>query len=513
MKHQGIFAANEGKQHRFMPPWIQTGWQSRVALIAGLLTLGVLGGAAIPILGVLAPAAIIGLLCTLALPVIWLTASEKQMGTICVVLLFLSLIQDIPNKIIGTSLSAPLQLVMMALAPAGLVHFLSAARQDKILRASLIAFFAFIGISVLSSALGRSNATAAAYQLISNLKPLLLIALFFAPSWGNESENRFIFILKIAAIPLAALAVFEWAAPGLYANIFPTSFTTIASSEGLPRATGNFRFTGHFAAVTAQIALLFLLSHIHRQDIRRFDNLVYAFIYAACLATTLSKGEIISFAACSAMIFVFHKKSGVIKRIAISAATLLIASIGFIILFGDSISRELELAGITRTVGEIDHPRMQIYSYGMLIAAKYFPLGAGLGTYAGAGAEKFDQSLYDLLGFQRFWWYGKQDFLMDTYWPNPIAESGYIGAIFALSSYILLFIYALKNWTSAQSHAAPYWGAAATGMLFSLINSLSTPSFVEAKTFFFVAIFFGIAHKKSANSKPKHSPPEKYQTN
>jgi hypothetical protein len=505
MKHQGIFAANEGKQHRFMPPWIQTGWQSRVALIAGLLTLGVLGGAAIPILGVLAPAAIIGLLCIPLIPSIWLLTKPQHMDKVCLALVILTFTQDLPAKIFGPSLNPLIQAVILLAAPVGFATYFKAAREDKTLAGANLAFLAFLLISLLSTAFGRSTTLAAAYQLITNLKPLFAIIIFYAASWDTRAEQIFQKTLKIAWPPILILGILEWISPSAYTKIFPLAFISASANESLARATGPFKFAGHLAAIASQLALFFILLQIYRDRQTGKSHIGTILGYTACIILALSKGEMIGFAICGLMIAAFYKREGAFKRVALMLIVVIAAIPAFSLFFGESIDQELRLAGVTRAVGEIDHPRVQIFSQGFGVANRYWPLGSGLGTYAGAGAEKFDTSLYDQLGFNRYWWYGRADFLMDTYWPNPIAETGYIGSLFILLCYTLLFFYAFKKWRSASPNAAPYWGAAAAGMLFSTINSVSTPAYTELRTYIFAAIFFGAAfqiEKRALNMPP-----------
>jgi hypothetical protein len=84
---------------------------------------------------------------------------------------------------------------------------------------------------------------------------------------------------------------------------------------------------------------------------------------------------------------------------------------------------------------------------GLAVAQQYFPLGSGLGTYGGAGAQKFDLSLFQDLGFGRYWWFMQGKFLVDTYWPNVAAESGLFGAAFLLAFFATMWIALLvRTW-------------------------------------------------------------------
>jgi hypothetical protein len=111
---------------------------------------------------------------------------------------------------------------------------------------------------------------------------------------------------------------------------------------------------------------------------------------------------------------------------------------------------------------------------GLEVAREYFPLGAGLGTYGGAGAQKFDLSLFLDLGFGRYWWFLQGKFLLDTYWPNIAAETGFLGAISLFVFYAIMWTTLLvRAWSSAGQ---PYYGFAFLGLAALTLLLLNTPS-------------------------------------
>ena len=132
------------------------------------------------------------------------------------------------------------------------------------------------------------------------------------------------------------------------------------------------------------------------------------------------------------------------------------------------------------------------------VASDYFPIGAGLGTYGGAGAAKFDDTLYRDLGFGRYYWFGKESYLTDTYWPNSIAETGFIGAVLLLAYFGLILVYATRRSIEAEGSRKIYWIAAAGALAYMLMLSLTSPSFQDPRLFLLPALLFGIAYSRSA---------------
>jgi hypothetical protein len=471
------------------------GWVLRTAIVLGCLGLGFLGGYALPIFGTLSLMGVGGILGMIALPLIWLLATGRQMDVVFIILTMVMLLQDLPQKLFGTSVASATQILLIFLAPIGFPNYIKASRDNKVLMTANMLFIAYMIIGLSSTYLGRSTTLAATYQFISNLKPFFIIILGYALAWRQPTEKIFLTILRWAWVPMVLLSLFEWAAPSVYSSVFSMGgLVPQSSTDALPRATGLFSFPGTLAANASMIAILFLVRGLHARQGDKPAEYFTAAAYGSCIVFALSKGEMIAFTACTFMILALYKKDGRTLRILMATTLIALAVPAFYMFFGESIEAELNRAGVTRAIGPIDHPRLQIFTLGFHLANKYWPLGAGLGTYAGAGAEKFDDTVYESLGFSSFWWYGKQDFLMDTYWPNPIAEAGYFGAILLFLSYIFVFLYAAKRWLKGSRHSAPYWATAASGILFSLINSISTPAFMETRTYFFVAIFFGLAY-------------------
>lgn len=95
-------------------------------------------------------------------------------------------------------------------------------------------------------------------------------------------------------------------------------------------------------------------------------------------------------------------------------------------------------------------PRSLLLRYSFITANRYFPFGAGFGTFGTKVAADNYSSLYRDYGFDSRWGMAQYDtkFLLDSYYPQIIGQYGYLGlCLFAVLIYYLLtkYIFALKD--------------------------------------------------------------------
>lgn len=380
--------------------------------------------------------------------------------------------------------------------------FLKVARQQRFIQLFLLAFFLFITFGIFSTFTGRSQFYATAYQFISDLKPLLAVSLGFALRWDSRMERLLFIVIRWLWLPAILLVFFEWAMPNLYFNIFSAGYGKIsADPTGLlpSRASGFFDHPAMLASTSAAFCLL----AVSRALILNQQRKIYWFLasmYFLLIVFAVQRQEL---ASCMAVIFLIyllaepkHFKTRVLQVLALSVLSV----VAFWSVFSKTFIDEAAAWGFG-TISQIEHPRAQIFSGAWQIALEYFPFGSGLGTFGGAGAEKFDTSLYEHLGFKNYWWYGKEDFLMDTYWPNSIAETGIFGAISLLMSYIFLFVFALNQCLKVGSDVQHYWAATTAMMGYTLLLSFSSPSFQDLRLFLLPALMFGISSKVTQDAR------------
>ena len=129
---------------------------------------------------------------------------------------------------------------------------------------------------------------------------------------------------------------------------------------------------------------------------------------------------------------------------------------------------------------------------GLKIAHDWFPLGSGLGTYGGAGAQKFDQSQFIQFGFDQYWWFRQGQFLVDVYWPSVVGEVGWFGGAALFFAYITIFGKLLFSaWQRDEKPALVWIGFGLLGLL--LLNSPTSASISDPRSAFWMWLLVGSA--------------------
>lgn len=453
------------------------------ALMAGFLvtTMGIMGG-------IYSLALIVGL---------WLLAvviagRDEHYDWVFLTLLLGIFVIPLVYKVTFFSLNAPYQLFILVMGLGCVGALLRQARRSRVLMASLVSFAFFLAIGVMTSVAGRSTTAAALFQFFSDLKPVFLIAIGYRLAWQPSTEKIFWALVHWYWLPALLLIALEWAAPSLHSAIFPGGQLTTDASGLLPsRAMGTFEHPSFLANLAVLLALVCLARWRETQPMR-WGYFWLAMIYLGVLLCTSSRGELAGFLIAFSVGLIVLSSRLSWARVIAGSLLVGLAVTGFWLVFADTILKEASAWGVG-TVGAISQPRAQILFGAVSVANRYFPFGSGLGTYGGAGAEKYDLSLYYELGFGNYWWFRREDYLMDTYWPNSLAETGYAGALLLLLSYVLLAVHAFIRARQSQSaRARSYWAVACCGMWYLLFNSGSSPTFQDPRLFLLVAVMFGI---------------------
>jgi hypothetical protein len=152
--------------------------------------------------------------------------------------------------------------------------------------------------------------------------------------------------------------------------------------------------------------------------------------------------------------------------------------------------------GMQSDVRALTSARPVLYGDSFRLAAEHFPLGTGLGTFGGVGATYFNLEMLNAMGYPSLWWYAKdKTFLLDTYWPNFIAEIGWIGTIALLLVPAILIAYSLWRVTVVRTpQLKAVWGYAFAGQFVPLVVSLTSPIYSDPNMAAFALMMFGMAH-------------------
>lgn len=400
----------------------------------------------------------------------------------------------------GIQLFGVWQVPVLLLALLGLPAFLKAASGDGFLRVFPIVFALFLLWGLVASVAGRTRPLAGAYQFASNLKPLLAVLLGFAILWTPRVERILRFLVHWTWLPALLLVAFEWLAPGLYFRVFPGPGFARASIDPtglLPsRAVGLFEhpsFQASMAAFFAIVSVAYLL-HARAATGNKTRYGILTGLYVLLIVCAVQRQEIAAGVTAILAMFVLGRRTYLTRRLLLNSVLVALVSTAFWFVYSENILKEFAMWGIGHRT--VEHPRAQIFLGAWGVASDYFPLGAGLGTYGGAGAAKFDESLYRELGFGRYWWFGREDYLLDTYWPNSLGETGFVGAGLLLMAYLALFLYGARKGIgkTTPDGARLYWAAATGGMAYMLLLSVTSPAFQDPRLFEWPALLFGVAY-------------------
>lgn len=482
---------------------LQSAWRVRWQLMLALLMLALLflAGVSVPLMGLMAVAFWGGLGLVLIGVVVHRYHQRPllNLGFLAVFATFF--LFPLLFKLVGINLVNRWQFLAFLLAPLGMAALAKEALRDAWLRASLYAFAGFLlALTVSTLFAQRSMPIAAAYQLFSDLKPLLMICLGFALA-RLPGADRWVWRMGVwILLPLLALMVFQWVAHGAYASVFRFPAPPVLERFGLfpSRGYGLFEHPSIAAGFAAAMSLFFIGSALFDLP-RRRKALLLATVYAIVLLGAGGRGELAAMLGAAIVLLLLCRANQILLRTMVVLPLAALVMLLFWMVYSESITSEaLKWGG--SAVGGVEHPRAQLYQGAFLLAQKYWPLGSGLGTYGGAGASNFDQSLYYQLGFAQQWWFKDENYLLDIYWHNSLGEGGWIGMSLLLLQYLLLLVYALRRLHKAQGREAALWSCAFAGTLMILINSLASPGFQDPRLFFVPAVCFGLA----ASMKEKH---------
>ncbi|MEO7854819.1 MAG: hypothetical protein ABIR94_21605, partial [Rubrivivax sp.] len=176
-----------------------------------------------------------------------------------------------------------------------------------------------------------------------------------------------------------------------------------------------------------------------------------------------------------------------------------------------TIENELRNWGLADSYGGYS-ARAILYGDAISLANRYWPLGSGLGTFASVGSIRFDQSLFNELGYGAFWWFTARSFLQDAFWSKYIAETGWLGFLAHVGVYLLV-LRAVLGWLRSEAASADpelfrRIVFAAVGLVFVIITSPTANALAEVHGALFPLMYVGIAWQQIvAARKATPAPP------
>lgn len=397
-----------------------------------------------------------------------------------------------------------LELVTFLLMFPSLRAMFQVAREDVTLRWVIALFLMYFALLLLSTVLGRSHPRGAVWQLQYNLKLPLMFALgmlLVKPEQVLVVLGRFIAWSWVIFLPFL---LFELVAYGTFMKVFGHSpnYHFNALLPFMRGLRGPFIHAGYLSlmcGLLASGAVAFWLQGLGRRW------MAYALIYTFIAVCAGQRQEL---AALFLVYLVFaliqgRKQTGWLAMGAmVCMACLLIAVMTIkhnpfeeiMMQWGGGRESDLSERGVL-TEG------------GMRIANHYFPLGSGLGTYGGVGAQRFDQSQFIDLGFNRYWWFRQRIFLVDTYWPSIAAEAGYPATLLLLAGFTLVWFTLLRRAIPEDAPHRPLLLVGLAALTLQLANSPTSAGLTDPRGAFVFWLLTGYAWRASVVNRTTSKQP------
>ena len=365
-----------------------------------------------------------------------------------------------------------LELVVYAAAPLLFARLLPHLKRSAHLKWLLVFGLAFLALSVVATLTGRSRSLPALYTMVYNVKPFVMLGFGACLVWSSTTERRYLLIVRWAWLLFLATAILQWSAPSVYTAIL-SDFKAEQHPffAGMSRAKTVFHHPALAATVASALAIVCAARWAERRSVS--DALAIGGYFAVVLMAG-QRHELVALLA--TFIFV-----GLLWRYPMRLGSLLVSSVlvGVVTiavlypLLNETIDRELVAWGIVGRGMDPENIRAVLYQDASRVAERYFPWGSGLGTFGSAGAMRYDLSLYFEMGYQHFWWFGKQSVLMDAFWTRYIAETGWLGLTLMVAIYALTLQRALGWIADAEQGTRErfYSVCGCGGLIFLLIAS------------------------------------------
>lgn len=393
----------------------------------------------------------------------------------------------------GTSFGFLLELVMLLAMPYAIGAFVSL---DARLKRLFLLLIIFLVITISSAFFGESSLFVSVFQIGTDLKFVILLLIGFYITWSKKTEQRFWFAVRWLWLPFMLLVAWQWIAPGSYFKYIQLNYSGQADPLGVvpTRALGPYNHSATFAAV---LSLLFLISISRALTQQKFFFFVACAYFLLLLGTT-QRLEILSLLGIVSVLYIYYglKGQGIpgFLKGMLSIFVILVTVVSVFPSIENRLERDTEFREFT---GEIRafRPRPVYYTTSFTIANQRFPFGSGPGTFASAGAGKFNWSYYQKLGFFSYPWFSPT-FLFETYWPHFIAEAGWFGFLAYFLFVLGLIRYSFHAFKAAtEIDERMYWLIATTSLAYLLLTSFNGPTFEDPATALLAVPFVGIAHR------------------
>lgn len=476
------------------PTWL-VALVSLALLVAAFLMAAMVGlGAWVPVFGLLG---LIGFGALIAFGI--LEPGQKVLSGVLLLVLATTLVHPVVSGALGLPIGYVFELLCFGLLIGGAAAGWRRFGRSPWFQWLVFLTFLYFVLGAISSVAGRSKPMAALWQLQYNLKlpAMFLIGLMLA---YTATQQRFLkWFVAWAWLPIGAMVAIEMFFPSVFVSVMNQELDhTINPIIGVGvRRAGLFPHSGYMALTVAMLGWMACVWAIVQ---RRWHWLLPMLAYCGLLLLAGQRQEAAAFVMAIGVLVTFYlRKHWRVIMVGGSLAAGVIAVVMLLtqVSLGQKLLSEWGAGEQLERVSE----RYVLTQAGNDIGRHYMPLGSGLGTYGGAGAQKFDQSQFIDLGFDRYWWFRQGMFLVDVYWPSVIAEAGYFGATSWLLALLLLTLLLVRSIWRTGGHEPLAW-IAAGGIILLIGNSPTSAALTDPRLTFWIWLLIG------AGARLALTPPE-----
>lgn len=378
--------------------------------------------------------------------------------------------------------------------------------QYRIIAVYIGLFSVYVVLGLISSRLSGSHRLPALVQLAYNFKLPIGLMLGVCTVWSQTTEHQFWRFLRVLMWVLLAVAAFELLLPGIFYKLARGAKEAPELDQArnpffankIRRVISIFRHSGVLAYYCSLFSLLITAKLLNSRD--RLDRSILLTLFGFVFLLLLSgqRQETATTIFCMLVLLLIVKTRPSFPAFMLAGFIVIMAGAGIYMLSDTApIQNLMESWGLKPSVLAQDEARPVFYADSFKLANGHWPLGVGLGRFGGYAALNYDQSLYLQLGYGRYWWYRAGLYMLDTFWPTYIAESGWIGAISVMLGGALLVIYSFfKAWSLDDPGRKLQWSFAFAAQFMLLGISLTSSSYGDPKSMLIPMIFLGLALRK-----------------
>ncbi|MCF6736930.1 hypothetical protein [Blastococcus sp. KM273129] len=357
-------------------------------------------------------------------------------------------------------------------------------------------FVGFVAIGLLStvSADGPfSIAVPAAFIAVKGV----LFALALAQLRWTRDDLVVLIRVGLATIAVVALTgLLNLVAPATWANLL-TGNPPMNGVGPLPALSGLFQHPAAFSRFCGALAVACLTyGLVVRRSLA--NTLLTAVTTGLAFLTFQVKSIVGLLATMSAIGARFLRPAGAMALLCAAPVLALVAAPPL-----------LELVGADFALYVLqDSARSELTYGGFLVAAQYFPLGAGFGMYGSSTAAAIYSPIYYELGFPGRYGLspGTGQYLNDNQWPAILGETGWLGAACFAAGVLAMLVSLMRRTSPAEDRLVRWIRLTGIGwMVLLLVESLASPVFVSPPSYPFMFAVAGIAASFRSGSRAREA--------